>query len=165
MMPAVKRAAVLSDCGVYRYSLTRSWGTGPQLTFVLLNPSTADADVDDQTVRRCVGYASRQGCTSVEIVNLYALRSTNPAALKSHPDPVGPDNDYYLASAVQRSTAGRQSAVVAWSGLAPPSRVATAMAGPLAGAPLRCLGLTTLGRPRHPSRGAYRDLEAWGPRG
>lgn len=162
-MRAMRRGAVLSDCGDYRYSLTRSWGTGAQLTFVLLNPSTADAEVDDQTVRRCVGYALLQRCTGVEIVNLYGLRSTDPAALRCHPDPVGPENDRHLASAVQRSTAADQPAVVAWSGLAPPARVAVALAGPLAGAPLRCLGLTRAGRPRHPSRGVYRELIAWTP--
>jgi hypothetical protein len=54
-------AAVVSECGLYSYSLTRRWAHGPKALFVMLNPSTADAMVDDPTIRRCIGFARRQG--------------------------------------------------------------------------------------------------------
>lgn len=159
----MRRDAVLSECQTYRYSLTRSWGHGDQLTFVLLNPSTADAQADDQTVRRCIGYARREQCTSVEIVNLFALRSTDPAGLTTHPDPIGPENDVHLARAIRRSGDAGRPVVIAWSGLAPSLRVQMVLSGPLANMELHCLGLTRQGAPRHPSRGRYQELTAWTP--
>src|SRR5262249_14212908 len=97
----VRRAAVISDCGRYRYSLTRRWGDAaePRALFVMLNPSTADAEQDDPTIRRCIGFAKAWGMGSLEVVNLYALRATDPAALLSAPDPIGPKNDTMITSA------------------------------------------------------------------
>lgn len=48
--------AVISDCGQYRYALSRGGWMGGKGTvlFVMLNPSTADASEDDPTIRRCV---------------------------------------------------------------------------------------------------------------
>lgn len=52
-----RSGATLSGCGLYRYHLWRRWDTGPSVMWIMLNPSTADADEDDPTIRRCVGYA------------------------------------------------------------------------------------------------------------
>ncbi|SIT44000.1 conserved hypothetical protein [Paraburkholderia piptadeniae] len=62
----------------------------------MLNPSTADATLDDPTIRRCHGFAKLWACNGPAVANLYTLRSTDPAALCSHPDPIGPDNDVFL---------------------------------------------------------------------
>ena len=72
---SVYRDAVLSQCGAYRYTLTRRWGSGPRAVFVGLNPSTADAENDDASTRRMVGFARSAGCWSLKLVNLYAWRS------------------------------------------------------------------------------------------
>ena len=77
----MKREAVISNCGLYRYSLTRRWNRGPIMLFVMLNPSTADADVDDPTIRRCIGFARREGMAELRVVNLWPFRSPNTAAL------------------------------------------------------------------------------------
>ena len=48
----------------------------------------------------------------VDVVNVFALRSTDPAALSKHPDPRGPENENYLLNA--RRKHGCSSLVVAW---------------------------------------------------
>ena len=74
--------AIISPCGRYRYVITRRvpqavrW-VKPML-FVCLNPSVADATVPDPTLTRCVGYAQRELCTELTIVNLFAFRATYP---------------------------------------------------------------------------------------
>src|SRR5689334_16488446 len=77
----VRKAASISECGRYRYSLHRWWGAGERLYFVMLNPSTADAEVDDPTIRRCMGFARTLGFDGIGVVNLYAFRATKPADL------------------------------------------------------------------------------------
>jgi hypothetical protein len=108
----VVRSAVLSDCGTYRYVLTRRWVEGPLLGWVMLNPSTADAERDDPTIRRCMGFARTWGFAGIIVRNLYAARSSSPAALWSHPEPGGPANDQYLAG-----TGVDQLTVCAWGAL------------------------------------------------
>ena len=95
-MITVEAGAVLSADGVYRYSLTRWWSPAGVVRWVMLNPSTADARDDDPTIRRCVGFARAWGYGAIEVVNLFALRATDPQQLAQHPDPVGPDNDLHL---------------------------------------------------------------------
>ena len=108
--------------GAYRYLLTRRWGLGPAALFVMLNPSTADDVDDDPTIRRCVGFARRWRLGGLEVVNLYALRATDPRDLFAHRAPVGRDNDDAISDAVARAA----HIVVAWGvhGLRDPRRVA-----------------------------------------
>ena len=85
--------AVISACGRYRYLLTRQVGPGPRTaTFIMLNPSTADATNDDPTIRRCIGFARQWGCGRLAVLNLFAFRATEPADLKRAEEPVGPEN-------------------------------------------------------------------------
>lgn len=96
---AMITGAYVSVCKRYRYSLWRSWSVerkAKDCCFIMLNPSTADEQQDDPTVRRCIGFAQQWGCTGLIVVNLFALRSTNPAKLKAARDPVGPENDVVL---------------------------------------------------------------------
>ena len=93
-------AADISSCGQYRYTLRRNLPSAnkelKQILWVMLNPSTADATNDDPTIRRCVGFSTAWGFAEMVVVNLYAYRATDPKALWSIPDPVGPDNDDYI---------------------------------------------------------------------
>jgi hypothetical protein len=143
-------SAIISACGQYRYMLSRAGDIaaprGPAL-FIMLNPSTADAEMDDPTIRRCRAFARAWGCAGIQVVNLYALRSTDPAALWEHPDPVGPENDNWLTRIALAAT----EVVCAWGANAQPSRVRE-VAAMLAehGVRLKCLGTTKSGAPRHP---------------
>lgn len=152
-------SAVISDDGVYRYELTRATSSPLRwihpVTFVMLNPSTADATLDDNTIRRCRGYAEKFNGTELRVVNLFAYRATDPADLKralaEGTDIVGPDNDTYLRRAV---AAGTGPIFVAW-GARP-----TGALGDLFDERVRfvaslsqvwgCLAKTKQGQPRHP---------------
>ena len=127
--------------GEYRYTLTRVWDPAlPMITFVLLNPSTADAVQLDPTLRRCVGFAKREGYGGMVILNLYAFRTKDPRIMMAATDPVGPDNDLVLADVTGTVVAG-------WGTNADPARVTRA----LALLPrLHALGVTKDGHPRHP---------------
>lgn len=152
-------SAIFSECRQYRYSLQR--GDYPRLCFIMLNPSTADATVDDPTIRRCMGFARREHCDGIEVLNLYALRATNPADLWTHPDPVGPENDDYLR-AIARSYF---SVIAAWGANAKPERVRQVRAlFDECGVRLKHLGLTGQGQPRHPLYlRSDAPLTAWKP--
>ncbi len=141
-------AAELSDDGMYRYSLRRTWGPGIHAVFVMLNPSTADATQDDPTIRRCIGFAKREHCGGLLVVNLYAYRATKPADLWRAADPVGRDNDFYLADAAVESNISGAPLIAAWGALAGVARAERARR--LLGHRLSCLGLTKSGAPRHP---------------
>lgn len=91
------RDAQISDCGAYRYWLSRRWNAeGKRVVFVMLNPSTADASIDDPTIRKCVGFASRAGYSCLDVVNLFAFRSVDPKVLRYSHNAVGPDNDGWI---------------------------------------------------------------------
>lgn len=143
-MSTIERSAYISECGTYRYSLTRGWdATLPPLVWMMLNPSTADAEVDDPTIRRVVGFTQRPGCYGAAIVvNLYALRPPKPVRLAT--DPVGPLNDVIL-----KSYGATWDVMAAWGAHAP-LRAAQVLMGPLRGRHLFCLGKTKDGFPRHP---------------
>jgi hypothetical protein len=144
----VERGAVFDRSGRYRYRLTRRWAPdGATVAFVLLNPSTADAARDDPTIRRCIGFARDWGYAALEVVNLFAWRATEPAALHRAEAPVGPRNDAHLLRAAREA----QRVVLAWGvhgALAGRDRAVLALLAPL-GERLVCLGRTRAGQPRH----------------
>jgi hypothetical protein len=142
----VRRAARISECGRYRYVLLRRWGEGPAVVFVMLNPSTADAEQDDPTIRRCVGFARAWGYDAVRVLNLYAYRSTNPAGLaKAGVLAVGPRNDDYLL----RHARSGAPMVAAW-GAHRMARDRAATVTRRLGLRWLALGTTRDGSPRHP---------------
>lgn len=141
--------ADISECGRYRYALGRHLGMlgGGRLVFVMLNPSTADAEHDDPTLRRCIGFAKAWGYGELVVCNLFALRATDPAGLRTAEDPIGPDNDVAIAHWTQRA----QRVVCAWGTLgALQGRDATVLAALRATRPVYALGFTRDGHPRHP---------------
>lgn len=144
-------SAIISECGQYRYALTReaddAFSTRGPALFIMLNPSTADATLDDPTIRRCRGFARTWDCNGIVVANLYALRATDPVELWKHPDPVGPLNDHYLRNLARE----HETIVCAWGANARPDRVMQVRAM-FNGwhHRLMCLGVTKDGSPRHP---------------
>lgn len=146
--------AVLSECGQYRYRLTRNWDILLRpATFVMLNPSTADAVTDDATIRRCIGFAKRWSCGGIIVVNLFAFRATDPNDLFRAAEPVGPDNDRYIRDAVREG----YPVVGAWGNHGAYRDRAKAVCRLIsrAGIWLSCLGHTKDKHPRHPLRLPY----------
>ena len=89
----------------YRYWLHRCLAEqGDEgLVFVMLNPSTATATEDDPTIRRCMDFGRRWGFRELTVVNLFALRATDPAELRRHgTEAIGERNDEMLAWLRQR---------------------------------------------------------------
>lgn len=132
--------------GAFRYLLWRRWAEADSVLFVMLNPSTADAERDDPTIRRCRGLARAWGFGAVEVANLFAYRATRPRDLARAGAPVGPRNDAILAAAAARASA----VIVAWGvdgALAGRDRAIAALLAPYRP---RCLGITRSGAPRHP---------------
>lgn len=149
-VPVVEKVARLSPDGVYRYTLGRRWDRAlPTAVFVMLNPSTADADVDDMTIRKDMRFARGWGMGGLWVVNLYALRSTDPALLRRHSDPVGPENNWHLAKAAELAAEHGWPIVAAWGALAGSERVAEVLS--FSGMDrLSVLHVTKDGQPGHP---------------
>ncbi|GEP06464.1 DUF1643 domain-containing protein [Methylobacterium oxalidis] len=99
----IQRAASLSRCGTYRFTLTRTWGEGGRVCFIGLNPSTADHRIDDPTVRRWIHFARVWGYGGFTAVNLYPFRSSTPAACRawSRWQENGPD--WYVRDVIQEN--------------------------------------------------------------
>lgn len=146
--PEVRKAASFSGDGQYRYSLHRWWGDGPRLMFVMLNPSTADAEQDDPTIRRCIGFARTLGFDGLSVFNLYAFRATKPADLWKADEPTGGQRNDDLLREV--GLHARHSLVLAaWGANAKADRVAQVRAF-RGWENVRALALTKDGAPRHP---------------
>lgn len=107
----MRGSASFDRSGRYRYSLLRTWNPAQgRVAFVMLNPSTADAEQNDPTIRRCLGYARDWGYGSLEVVNLFAFRATQPNELFRAAAPVGPRNAHYL----RRAADAADLMVLAW---------------------------------------------------
>lgn len=146
-------SAIISPCGLYRYRLTRSWDNAGHMPdsprrvcWIMLNPSTADAEQDDPTIRRCIRFSKAWGYDGMIVVNCFALRGTNPEDIQDSReagvDPVGPENDAAITQAVNECTL----TICAWGTHAKyrGQKVVGMISRP------QCLGLNRDGSPKHP---------------
>jgi hypothetical protein len=107
------KTAIFCPDRVYRYELWRRWsddGAG-YVNFICLNPSKADENTDDPTVKKCVKFAQRWGYDAICITNLFAYRATDPNDMKAFPDPCGFGNTRYLKEVASNAAL----IVCAWS--------------------------------------------------
>lgn len=147
-MKYLQMHAMFSRGKRYRYLLRRRLSKGNRVLLIIgLNPSTADGTKDDATVRRCVGFAKRMDYNTLTVVNLFALRSTDPRNLRHRKDPIGPLNDAWIL----RVTRKAHKIVLAWGAGADwaPER-SNQLLSLLAHHDLYCFGTTKSGAPRHP---------------
>ena len=161
----VDKSAVLSDerPPLYRYQLDRIWDRDkPRMVWIMLNPSTADALVDDPTILACMDIACRNRCGGIRVVNLFAFRSSDPSDLRHAANPIGPDNDRWIGNALHPID-GREALVVAAWGRGGTWLGRDMYVDELAksrGVQLHCTGRTQNGHPKHPlARGRH-----WVPR-
>ena len=171
-------AAVFSPCGVYRYRLERAIDgayarSGRTATFIMLNPSTADADQDDPTIRRCIGFARQWRCARLIVANVFAIRSTDPRVMLAAKEPIGADTNAAITQAATdaagpfRAGDGFPGPVVcAWGNHGSHRNRDLDILFMLAGLGIRpqCLGETATGQPRHPLyvRGSTALETFWG---
>lgn len=145
-----KSSAIISECGLYRYQLTRTWGIGKPAVFVMLNPSTADANEDDATIRRCISFAKKWNCGGIIVVNLFAYRATDPKELHAVADPQGPGNLTHVFNAARCS----QLIVCAWGAYnklnGQDKKIIDCIKRATNMVDIVCLGTTKAGHPKHP---------------
>ena len=151
MVENIEVNAIISNCGSYRYRLERRIGAGSRTClFVMLNPSKADATIDDPTITRCITYARAWGYDKLVVGNLFAFRTKYPTELKVAADPVGPENTKHLSKMFREA----DIVIAAWGnhgdhrGRAQEFREYTAKNG----IDLHYLKLTKQGHPSHPGR-------------
>ncbi|MCA9485619.1 MAG: DUF1643 domain-containing protein [Nanoarchaeota archaeon] len=141
----MKKDAVISKCGKYRYLLTRAWDSSkPGMLYIGLNPSTADDKKDDPTIRRAIQYAKDWGFGSLSVCNLFAFRATLPSDLKKAKDPVGKENDLWL----MRESLRAEKIVAGWGNHGSFLNRSFEVRNLLGR--LNHLGLTKTGEPKHP---------------
>ena len=153
----MERSAIIDETGQYRYQLVREWEPAdPRVLWIMLNPSTADGTEDDPTIRRCVGFAKAWGFGSIEVVNLFAFRATEPddlmALLRYGGDAIGPENDDHILEAAEAcgiiiGAWGAHKSAGAWD-LA--DGRAASVCRLLSRRDINCLRITASGHPSHP---------------
>jgi hypothetical protein len=148
----IRGSAVFSECGKYRYRLDRDWSVlGSPLVrscWVLLNPSKATAELNDQTVAKCIRLSNAWGCNAMTVVNIFALRSTDPRELYKADEPVGVGNDEAILAAVRHAAI----VVAGWGnhGMLRGRGVQVRDMLIAAGVPMSCLASNAGGQPGHP---------------
>ena len=146
----ISKGATLSHDRIYRYSLYREWSNSkPMIMFIGLNPSTADENEDDPTIRRCVNFAKDWGYGGIYMMNLFALRTKDPKILLKHPLPIGFNSRHCYNNSMLEKIASRCMTIVAAWGtkgnyLDRDKEVIRLIPS------LQCLGITKNGYPKHP---------------
>jgi hypothetical protein len=142
--------AVFSPDGVYRYVLTRRWAEDApsSVLWIMLNPSTATAEKNDPTIKRCIDFTAREGYAALTVVNVFAYRATNPKELMRVADPIGPDNRAHIVH--QLADARHGLIIGAWGGNGPAIRLPIKAMADDAGRTIMCFGVTASAQPVHP---------------
>jgi hypothetical protein len=146
--------ARLSDDKIYRYTLTRKWKDGQCIAWLMFNPSVADKEILDNTIRRCIGFSKLWGYGRLVVLNLYAVRNPNPRAVtRMGSSAVGPMNDFWIVEALKES----RELICAWGCAQHAPEIGKRIAHVMElikeyreYTPINCLGYRKDGHPRHP---------------
>lgn len=143
-MTYIDKGAEFSECGKYRYCLRRVWDTNlPFVMCIGLNPSTANHEDDDPTIRNLVELLNKSGYGGLFMMNLFALISSNPNDLRECPDPIK-DNDIWLHSMASRC----DDVIFCWGAFKQADYRAKKIIQKFPVA--LCFGKTATGKPIHP---------------
>jgi hypothetical protein len=159
--PDIRKSAVLCEHGTYRYLLTRRWDPAlSSLPVCMLNPSTADHEKDDPTIKTLMRFARGWGYGGITVVNLFALRTSLPERMKFDAAPLGPDNSLHQRQVMASARHLSVPVLAAWGrdgahfGRADETFCSMARSEMV---DLVCMGLTKEGFPKHPlARGRHR---------
>jgi len=158
----MERSAIISECGRYRYKLTRYWAgwvASKSVLWIMLNPSTADGAIDDATIRKCIGFSRRWGYGGIVVCNIFAWRATKPCDLPADlAIAEGPFNRATVVDAAQQAVDDGAPILVAWGGHAPRNAGESFLGWldeSVVGPQVECLGRTKSGQPRHPLMLSY----------
>lgn len=153
----IEKDAVISACGKCRYMLSRIWDNDkPLMMFVMLNPSTADAEQDDPTIRRCIGFAKTLGYGGIFVGNLFSYRCTNPKELTPENSVLNIEQNHYWLKAMESQC---EIVVLAWGNAPVITKLKKSIKHPilpykynaLEHSKLRCLSISKkTGFPEHP---------------
>lgn len=172
----MRRGANISQCGKYRYTLTRKWNCGQgRVCWIMLNPSTADALQDDPTIRRCIRFSQSWGAQELVVVNLYPYRSSSPEECRRWADWESAGPDWYVRDqihfvnqpVIEQQAEAADLVVAAWGAAEWASAWAQHVIDELLFPckPIYCLGTTKHGAPLHPmARGKNRVPDDRWPR-
>lgn len=156
--------AYFSRDGFYRYWLLRELVAhvdplhGKNILWIMLNPSTADCTINDPTIKQCMAFSAMWGYQTMNVVNLFAMRATDPRKLDGPRDPVGEENDKWI-----RYMADSANLIVcAWGSHRYARCRARQIAAMLEDNDLHCLVINKDGMPKHPLYIAHdTPLQKW----
>lgn len=147
------KSAILSDDRKYRYLLWRlcesdmfDYNNPKSIMFIGLNPSTADENLDDPTIRRLIDFSTRFGCCEMTMTNLFAFRATKPADMFKEADPVGKFNDFYITQVAKKA----DIIVACWGSFNGIDERIKAVTAIVPADKLFCFGVNADGNPKHP---------------
>ena len=155
---ATNDGAVFSPDRLFRYKLWRCWDYGPSLIVIGCNPSVADETSDDPTIRRCIGYAKREGLAGLVMLNVHPYRATDPRDLQRYERSViGQSapitiNAEHIRHTIRDSQIvwGQSYVLAAWGNHGEKYAERTNQELVALGVGVACLGMTRRGQPRHP---------------
>lgn len=145
----MKKGAKFSKDRLHRLCLSRSWERNkPSVAFIGLNPSTADENLDDPTIRRCVNFAQSWGAGTLFMVNLFSLYATDPNVMMNHRSPNIDENNKWLLEIARQS----EIVVAAWGNHGSHQSRDSDVMEKLGwvGVEAKCLGFNKDGSPKHP---------------
>lgn len=158
MLDLAGSGAVLSQCKTFRYRLDRHVGAGEIVAAIIgVNPSTADASLDDQTVRKLRGFGQRLGWRRFIVGNVFSVRATDVREVATASDPFGPEHRRHMDEIIAEA----DILVPCWGDRAKlPKALRPRLDDMMAelrrtGRPIFCWGLTAGGDPKHPMTLGY----------
>lgn len=141
----MKKGAIFSSCRKYRYVLWRIWDESkPLIMFIGLNPSIADENKDDPTIRKCINLSKYWGYGGFYITNLFAYKSTDFNKIKSIDNPIGKENDRWIKKIIKRAS----DIVICWGNKGRYLNRDKELLKFIDN--VKCLGMTKCGCPKHP---------------